>query len=54
MAAAIKRPPHHVDDLNMMFSKASLAVLGLTFLGTFVNLYIMRRRLRTRRVPVKT
>jgi hypothetical protein len=37
----------------MMFSTASLAVLGLTFVGTVLNLYIVRRRVRARRVPVR-
>jgi hypothetical protein len=37
----------------MMFSAASLAVLGLTIVGTAVNLYLMRRRPRGRRPDVK-
>jgi hypothetical protein len=46
LARGLKPAPHHVDDLDMIFSSASLAVLGLTILGTAVNLYIMRRRPR--------
>jgi hypothetical protein len=37
----------------MMFSTASLAVLGLTIVGTVLNLYIMRRRPRARPTPAK-
>jgi hypothetical protein len=37
----------------MMFSAASLAVLGLTIIGTAFNLYLMRRRPRGRRPAVK-
>jgi hypothetical protein len=33
----------------MMFSTASLAVVGLTVVGTVINLYFMRRRGRDRR-----
>jgi hypothetical protein len=36
----------------MMFNTASLAVVGLTVVGTVLNLYIMRRRAR-RRVTAK-
>jgi hypothetical protein len=36
-----------------MFSTASLAVLGLTLVGTVLNLYIMRRRPGGRRSAAK-
>ena len=43
---SVKGSTHHVDVLDMMFSTASLAVVGLTLVGTVLNLYIMRRRAR--------
>jgi hypothetical protein len=32
----------------MMFSTASLAVIGLTVVGTVLNLYFLRKRVRVR------
>jgi hypothetical protein len=32
----------------MMFSTASLAVVGLTVVGTVLNLYFLRKRARAR------
>jgi hypothetical protein len=46
----VKLDGHHVEDPDMMFKTASLAVLSLTALGTLINLYIVRR-LRLRRSP---
>jgi hypothetical protein len=43
----VKPRGHHVEDLDMMFKTASLAVLSLTTIGTLINLYLVRRiRLR--------